>query len=83
MCLAIPMRVTKLFAPDKAMVEYNTVSVEISTKLLDQVQEGDYVLVHTGFALEIINQKEAESTLRIFDEIASLNMNDDHPSKFS
>jgi len=70
MCLAIPMKVIELLPPDRAIVESDGISMEISIKLVDEVNVGDYVIVHTGFALEVLDLTEAEKTLEIFNEIA-------------
>jgi len=69
MCLAVPMKVMKLLPPDRAIVEADGMSMEASLKLVEKVKVGDYVIVHTGFALEVLNLEEAEKTLEIFNEI--------------
>ena len=69
MCLAIPMKVMELLPSDNAIVESDGISMEISLKLVDDVNIGDYVIVHTGFALEVLDIEEAEKTLDIFREI--------------
>ncbi|MFH1301553.1 MAG: HypC/HybG/HupF family hydrogenase formation chaperone [Planctomycetota bacterium] len=71
MCLAIPMKVVELLPSDSAIVELDGISMEISIKLVGDVNKGDYVLVHAGFALEVFNHEEAEKTLEILHEIAS------------
>jgi len=70
MCLAVPMKVMKLLPPDRAIVEADGISMEASLTLVGKVNVGDYVIVHTGFALEILDIKEAEKTLELFNEIA-------------
>ncbi|MFC1692571.1 HypC/HybG/HupF family hydrogenase formation chaperone [Candidatus Latescibacterota bacterium] len=75
MCLAIPMKVVKLLPSDRAIVESDGISMEISLKLVENVNKGDYVLVHTGFALEVLDSVEAEKTLEIIHEIASFGEN--------
>ena len=70
MCLAVPMKVMKLLPPDRAIVETDGMSMEASLKLVEKVNIGDYVIVHTGFALEVLDHKEAEKTLEILNEIA-------------
>ena len=70
MCLAIPMKVVEFIPPDRAIVESEGISMEISIGLVENVNIGDYVIVHTGFALEIIDNKEAVETLKIFHELA-------------
>ena len=47
--------------------------MEISVSLVNNVKIGNYVIVHTGFALEILNDKEAQETLKTFYEIAAAN----------
>jgi len=70
MCLAVPARVISLdSASDMAVVELDGIRKEASTVLLDEVNIGDYVLLHVGFALERIDAEEAEKTLAIFDEM--------------
>lgn len=72
MCLAVPMKVTELLPGENAVVESDGVSMEISLKLVGAVNIGDYVVVHTGFALEILDPQEAKKTLDVFREIADL-----------
>ena len=73
MCLAIPMKVVEFISPDKAKVESEGISMEISVSLVDNVSIGDYVIVHTGFAIEIIDDRDAEETLKMLHEIAMTN----------
>ena len=72
MCLAVPALV-KTIDGIKAEVEIDGVSRNISTYLTPDVAIGDYVLLHAGFSIKIIDRKEAEETLNIFrslDEIS-------------
>jgi len=70
MCLAVPARVISLdAASDMAVVELDGIRKEASTVLLDEVNIGDYVLLHVGFALERIDADEAEKTLAMFAEM--------------
>ena len=45
--------------------------MEISLSFIGNVNIGDYVIVHTGFTLEILDPEEAEKTLELFNELAS------------
>lgn len=72
MCLAMPLKIIEILPSDMAKVESEGLTLEISTILLDKVYPGDYVLVHTGFALEVLNKDEAEETLEIFKQLKSL-----------
>ncbi|MFC1650327.1 HypC/HybG/HupF family hydrogenase formation chaperone [Candidatus Latescibacterota bacterium] len=76
MCLAVPMKVIELLTGEKAIVEADGISMEVSMNLLKDVSVGDYVIVHTGFALELIDQDEAEKTLELFREVARTLEND-------
>jgi len=65
MCLGIPGEVVALLGEDLATVSVNGVERPISISLMrdEGVDVGDWVLVHVGFALSKIDQKEAELTL--------------------
>lgn len=64
MCLGIPARVLSVNG-DKAMVAVGGTQYEASIQLLEDVKPEDYVLLHTGFALEKISEEEAVETFRI------------------
>ncbi len=63
MCLAIPACVEEIVAEDYAIVNLGGVRREVSLALVEDVHPGDYVIVHVGFALQIIDPSEAENTL--------------------
>lgn len=69
MCLAIPACVEKMMSKDCAIVNLSGVRREVSLALVDDVQPGDYVIVHVGFALQKIDPIEAEHTLALFAEM--------------
>lgn len=64
MCLAIPMKVIKV-DKENAIVECGGITREVNIQFLTNVKKGDYVIVHAGFAIEKLNRKEAEKTLKI------------------
>lgn len=70
MCLAIPARVEHFTVDDNAIVELSGVRKEISLALVEQVEPGDYVIVHAGYAIQKLNVEEAERTLALFDELS-------------
>ncbi len=70
MCLGIPMKVTELKLPNRAIVEAGKISLEISLQLVDSVKVGDYVIVHSGFALEVMDLKAAQETLSLLNQMA-------------
>lgn len=69
MCLAIPARVVELIGDDRAVVEMGGVQKEVSLALVEDADEGDYVIVHVGFALNKLNPEEAARTLALFAEM--------------
>ncbi len=71
MCLAIPVLI-KLIEDKEAEVEIGGITRRISRWLTPEARVGDYALVHTGYAINILDQEEAEETLRLLREIAEL-----------
>jgi hydrogenase expression/formation protein HypC len=71
MCLAIPARINTINGTE-AEVEVGGITRKASLILTPDARVGDYVLLHTGYAINIINQIEAEQTLTLFAEIAKL-----------
>lgn len=69
MCLAIPALI-KSIEGKEAEVEIGGITRRISLWLTPEAKVGDYVLLHTGYAISVIDQEEAEETLRLFAEIA-------------
>ncbi|MBN2604146.1 MAG: HypC/HybG/HupF family hydrogenase formation chaperone [Candidatus Thermoplasmatota archaeon] len=70
MCLAIPGKIVKILN-DHAIVDYGEGTAREVNISLVRVKKGDYVLVHAGFAIEIIDKKEAKETLDLFKKILS------------
>jgi hydrogenase expression/formation protein HypC len=69
MCLAIPVRIAELKG-DMAVGEVGGIEREISVMMTPGVKVGDYAVVHAGFALQVVDQQEAEENLRILTEMA-------------
>ena len=69
MCLAIPARIEELTTPGNAIVNLGGARKEISLALVDEAQVGEYVIVHVGYALQKLDQEEAELTLKMFAEM--------------
>ena len=72
MCLAIPALVT-LIDGQQADVEVGGVSRRVSIWLTPEVKVGDYVLLHTGYAINMIDEAEAAETLKLLEELVSQN----------
>ncbi len=68
MCLAIPMQVVSIDG-ETAICEIDGVKREASLMMVEDVQVGDFVLIHAGFAMEKLDQADAEETLKLFRQI--------------
>lgn len=66
MCLGVPAQIVALPEPQRAEVSISGVTRTISTDLLPEqnLQPGDWVLVHVGFALSKVDEQEAQTTLQ-------------------
>lgn len=70
MCLSIPAQVISTEG-DEALVSVNGVSVAVSTMFLTGLKPGDFVLIHSGFAIQTIDPAEARKTLNIIRHMRS------------
>jgi len=68
MCLAIPVRITELKG-DMATGEVGGIEREVSVMMTPGVKVGDYVVVHAGFAIQVVDQEEAVDNLKILSEM--------------
>jgi len=68
MCLAVPLRIVRIEGA-MAEVELGGVLRQVSLVLTPEVQVGDYVLVHAGFAISRLDEREAQETLALFAEL--------------
>ncbi len=71
MCLAVPVQVVSIDG-NEAEVEIGGVRRRVSIMLTPEARAGDYVLLHTGYAINVIDEAEAQETLKILQEMASL-----------
>jgi hydrogenase expression/formation protein HypC len=76
MCLAVPGKVVSIDEsnPDLRMakVDFSGIMKEVSVQWLPEVKVGDYVLAHVGMALNILNEEEAQETLKLLREMGEL-----------
>lgn len=72
MCLAIPAKVAALEEGNLATVDILGVTREISVDLTPQAQVGDYVLVHAGFAIEVVDADYAQETIDLIKQFPEL-----------
>ena len=68
MCLAIPAKVLEVQG-DVAKVDFGQGIVRDVNVMLVEAHVGEYVLVHAGYAIQVIDKEAAEETLRLWEEI--------------
>lgn len=73
MCLAVPASVIERLAGDEAFVDLGGVRKRISLALVPEAVVGDFVIVHVGHAIGLLDPEEAERTLALFAEMARMN----------
>lgn len=66
MCLAIPGKIKSINKKTHhAKVSFNGIEKDVNIEIVN-VKIGDYVIVHAGFAIQKLNQKDAKETLKLF-----------------
>jgi len=68
LCLAVPGEVVSIDG-DRAEVDFGGVKKTVIVSLIDDLKVGDYVIVHTGYAIEKLRKEEALKTLKLWDAI--------------
>ncbi|NVM52847.1 MAG: HypC/HybG/HupF family hydrogenase formation chaperone [Candidatus Helarchaeota archaeon] len=69
MCLAIPGKIIEING-DYAQVDFGGVTKRVGISLLEDISNGDYVIVHAGYAIEKLHEDEAKERLKLFQELA-------------
>lgn len=77
MCLAVPGKIISIDTgdcpgPKMAKCDFSGAVKNICIDLLPDIKVGDYVIVHVGFALNKIDEEDAEETLRLLREMGDL-----------
>ena len=70
MCLGIPMRIKEVSDDGWGRVELDSTETRVNLSLVKNPCSGDYVIVHAGFAIEKLDQEEADLRLELFQELA-------------
>jgi hydrogenase expression/formation protein HypC len=68
MCLAIPARILRIEG-NLALVDMAGVKREADIRMVKDLKVGEYVLIHAGFAIEKMRKKDAQETLKLFEEM--------------
>ena len=77
MCLGIPMRVIKIKG-ELGWVKTGGLTRQVNIQMVPRVKIGDYVIVHAGFAIEIIDTEAAHETLNLLQELHVKNVTNPH-----
>ncbi len=75
MCLAVPGKITELYVADTmkmAKVSFEGVMRDVCVEAIENARVGSYVIVHAGFALNTLDEEEAQETLRMLREMQML-----------
>jgi len=72
MCLAIPVRIEELLDEQTAVACIGGLRKTVNVALLDDLKVGDYVILHVGFALQKLDEAEAQRSLALFAEMGQL-----------
>ena len=75
MCLSIPGKITEIYNDGSLImgkVDFGGVLKEVCLDYVPEAQTGQYVLIHVGFAISLLNEEEAQETLGVLREMASL-----------
>ena len=70
MCLAIPMQIKSIEADGSALVSRDDLEARVDISLIETPKIGDYVIVHAGYAIEVLDLEEAEIRLEMFRAMA-------------
>ena len=70
MCLAVPMKIMEIREDGTAVAELDGSRHDVNLSLVPDARVGTYVVVHAGFAIERMNEHEADAILAVFKEIA-------------
>jgi hydrogenase expression/formation protein HypC len=76
MCLAVIAQLKEIKEDNMAIADFGGLTQEIRVDLIEEPKPEDWVLVHTGFAIQRIDEKEAKETLKLLEEIAQINENE-------
>jgi hydrogenase expression/formation protein HypC len=79
MCLAIPGKIIEIYERHGTLtskVDFGGVQKEVSLATTPEAQVGQYVIVHAGFALNLLSAEEAQETLQLLKELEESNQAD-------
>ena len=72
MCLAIPGKLVEKISEEKGLVDLGGVTKQVSLNFIPDVKVGDWIIIHTGFGLEILSEKDALETIELLQQAYGL-----------
>ena len=66
MCLAVPMKIVEILEDGKALVRQDDLETEVDLTLVQNPSVGEYVIIHAGYAIDLLDMEEAEERLKLF-----------------
>ena len=66
MCLAVPMKIVEILEGEKALVRQDELETEVDLTLIENPKVGDYVIIHAGYAIDLLDLEEAGERLKLF-----------------
>lgn len=79
MCLAVPGNILSIGGDGRAVVDMLGAQREVSLRLVPDAQVGDYILVHAGFGIQIVDPEEARETIELVKQLPDI-MEEDAPA---
>ena len=73
MCIAAPAQIVEINQEEKiGFVDFGGVKQQVKLDLVDEIEEGKYVLVHAGYAIEVLDDQTAKESLEAWDELLKI-----------
>ena len=69
MCLGVPALIKEIKQNGYAVAELEGSEIEIRIDLVPWVKKGDYVIIHAGYAINVLDEEEAKETLKLLEEL--------------
>ena len=70
MCLAVPMKLIEMTGEGTGRVDSGGVKTDVSLMMIPDARLGDYIIIHAGFGIEVLDSEEARIRLDLFRELA-------------
>lgn len=77
MCLAVPMKLVELTGEATGKVDSGGIRTDVSLSMIPEARVGDYLIIHAGFGIEVLDEAEAEARFELFRELAAATANEE------